>query len=141
VDPRTGRSVQVQGNHHYSIAPIRQTFYFIDSSLGDLIGFYSFHNHSSPCILLHTLSYVNISSTTESIKPSLSAPTTPRKRRLGEAPTPFKSTESGIVKDNDILSTETSLTDLIEAKPLPLTRNKLFQISKTSTKFPSTQSK
>jgi hypothetical protein len=67
VEPRMGRTVQVQGN---------------------LVGFYLVDGRVSPCLLTQTLSYVGQSATTESASTASPSPVTPRKRRLGEVVPP-----------------------------------------------------
>jgi len=83
VDPRLRRQVHVQGTYCYTPTPLNLSRP-LDCYLGDLVGFYTFDNKLSPCLLLQTLSY-NTASANESPKPPASTVTTPRKRRLGEA--------------------------------------------------------
>jgi len=102
VEPRLRRQVQVQG---------------------DLVGFYTFDNKLSPCLLLQTLSY-NTNPASESPKPPASTVTTPRKRRLGEA-----TLRAAPLKVNTLtpptVDADLSLNDVFDqdASPLP-TRSK-----------------
>ncbi|KAN0069961.1 hypothetical protein V8E54_012267 [Elaphomyces granulatus] len=68
VEPRTGRTVQVQG---------------------DLVGFYLVEGRISPCVLTQTLSYIGQSAVApDSASGAPPPPSTPRKRRLGEVVRP-----------------------------------------------------
>ena len=100
---------------------ICQRFRLIDCSLGDLVGFYSLRSRFSPCVLLHTLSYIT-SPTSDIAKPSAPTLTTPRKRRLGEPPT--------LTSRHVVASTETSLLEVDEPDPPP-SKIKSSRASKT----------
>ena len=85
VEPRLRRQVHVQGTYGCTPTSFLNLFRLLDCSLGDLVGFYTFDNKLSPCLLLQTLSY-NTTPASESPKlPASTVATTPRKRRLGEA--------------------------------------------------------
>jgi hypothetical protein len=115
-----------------------EDFHSTDCYLGDLVGFYMVETHLSPCIQVQTLSYNGSTATNDSANSSASTPTTPRKRRLGEAlSTPIlsgsaRSPTLPTVADPNFVNMEVSLTDPNEGDPSSAsTASKPVKLSRT----------